>query len=702
MSTATAKTDVPELFGHPAGLFTLFFAEMWERFSYYGMRALLVFYMIKGFLGMNDAEAYKIYGAYTALVYMTPYFGGMIADRILGRRRAVVLGGLLMAAGHLFMGFENKIVFFGALAFLIVGNGFFKPNISTMVGELYPQTSDKKDAGFTIFYMGINLGAAMSSILCGYVGQTFGWHYGFGLATGGMLVGVALFVAPTRITQLLLASTVIATSIVMPILHDTVIQLGVRIFMAVMLLAAGVIAVLALNRGGLPDWAGQPPSKEAVTRKIGGFLRADWTVYIGALVAVGLFTIIVQRNTLAGWILNITGVVAIGYIYGYYAFVKCTKVQRQRLFVILVLAVFHTCFWAFFEQAGTSLNNWTDRNIDRVLEDRKVAENEVGSTIQFRIPLKVDAAKEPELAKLPVLTQEQLGQKNGDPGMQDHLEKAIRAEEKRRNAKRIDADKVAAKDIDELVATVRKQEMLTMTGLDYLRASSSAEDATPDMKQFSWAVVAANVGMGIGSAEIPASEFQAANPIYILLFGLLFSALWTFLGKRGRDPSTPVKFALALAQLGLAFGVFWYGSQTADARGMAPMSYLLLGYLLLTTGELCLSPVGLSMVTKLSPKAIVSTVMGFWFISITYANYVAAVIAGFTGVSHGDAKIQTIPPPQETSVVYGEVFYILAAISFGAAVLCFFLKWPLNKWMHTEVTDSDDGGDPGGEAAEAA
>ena len=181
-------TESPRLFGHPTGLFTLFFAEMWERFSYYGMRALLTFYMIKGFLGYNDKKAYAVYGAYTALVYMTPYFGGMLADRILGARRAVVLGGLLMAAGHLLMTIENSVAFFGALGLLIAGNGFFKPNISTMVGGMYPQGSEKKDAGFTIFYMGINLGAAMSPIVCGYVGETYGWHYGFGIATIGMLI----------------------------------------------------------------------------------------------------------------------------------------------------------------------------------------------------------------------------------------------------------------------------------------------------------------------------------------------------------------------------------------------------------------------------------------------------------------------------------------------------------------------------------
>src|SRR5688572_25071885 len=168
MSSAPHE-EQKELFGHPVGLYTLFFAEMWERFSYYGMRALLVLYMIKGFLKMNDGAAYAVYGAYTALVYATPFIGGMLADRLLGSRRAVVLGGLLMAAGHLLMTFQNTTAFYGALALVITGNGFFKPNVSTMVGALYREGSPKRDGGFTIYYMGINLGGALSPLICGYV-----------------------------------------------------------------------------------------------------------------------------------------------------------------------------------------------------------------------------------------------------------------------------------------------------------------------------------------------------------------------------------------------------------------------------------------------------------------------------------------------------------------------------------------------------
>ena len=182
--------------GHPKALFYLFFAEMWERFSFYGMRALLVLYIIKDYMASvenNEEIAYGIYAAYGALVYATPLLGGFLADRFIGYRKAIMLGGILMAAGHFFMAFPTDFFFYGALGLLIAGNGFFKPNISSLVGSLYEEGDIKRDSGFTIFYMGINLGAAVAPLLCGYIGETWGWHYGFGLAGVGMLAGVVVF-----------------------------------------------------------------------------------------------------------------------------------------------------------------------------------------------------------------------------------------------------------------------------------------------------------------------------------------------------------------------------------------------------------------------------------------------------------------------------------------------------------------------------
>jgi proton-dependent oligopeptide transporter, POT family len=643
MTTHAARGQQESLFGHPVGLYTLFFAEMWERFSYYGMRALLVLYMLKGFLAMNDGAAYAVYGAYTALVYATPFIGGMLADRLLGARRAVVLGGLLMAAGHLMMTFEVSWAFYLALALLIAGNGFFKPNISTMVGQLYPAGSPKRDGGFTIFYMGINLGAAMSPLVCGYVGETYGWHYGFGLATIGMLTGVAVFVAPVRLTQLLILGGALVTGISLLFLQNNPYNLAINMFVGASLIAAGVVAFVAIGRGGIPADAGQPPPAARG--------KPLWPVYLGTLIAVPVLMQLVQpTNTLSlgplgEW--DLAGLLLIPFGIGAFAWliveaVRSQAVERHRMFVVLILTFFSMLFWAFFEQAGSSINNFTDRNVDRVIEERAITAADVGSTIEMRVPVRTAEA---DIAGLPPLTQEQLGRRNG------------------------------------------AAEPFTLTALDGLRAQATAEASRPE-KVTNWTVTEDNVGMGVGGAEVPASLFQAANPIFIITLGLLFTAAWTYLGTRGMEPSTPVKFSLGLLQLGLGFGALWYGAQTANERGMVSVFWLLLGYLLHTTGELCISPVGLSMVTKLSPARIVSTVMGAWFLATAFSNYLSGLIAQLTGVSHGSEEAQVVPPPIDTVHVYGDVFGQIAVTAIVSALICFALAPLLKKWMHPEVAQN--------------
>ena len=612
-----APNAFEEKVGHPPGLFVLFFAEMWERFSYYGMRALLVFYMTKGFLQYDDKRSYAVYGAYTALVYATPFIGGMLADRFLGARRAVILGGLLMAAGHLVMTVEQSTAFFTALALLIVGNGFFKPNISTIVGGLYPAGSTKQDSGFTLFYMGINLGAALAPLLCGYVGETYGWHYGFGLATVGMLIGLAIFVAPTLVTQLMVGGgAVVAAGAMIWTGWSDSLMLAVNAPVALALLVAAFMGVWALSHGAIPAEAGAPPrASDGTARKDHkvGPLSVENLIYVGALVAVPVLALLVQRDTLASWVLSGFGVLALGSIL--LDALRSEKVERERLFVVLVLMFFSMLFWAFFEQAGSSVNNFTDRNVDRVVETRVVGADEVGKTIPLTI------------------NQEQLGhQKDGA--------------------------------------------VLTLDQLDKVRADKQAE--------VQWTVTEKDVGMGVGGSEIPASTFQAANPIFILIFGLVFSAAWAWLGKRGWEPSTPVKFGMGLVQLGAGFGAFWYGTQTADADGMVGVAWLLLGYLLHTTGELCLSPVGLSMVARLSPSRIVATVMGGWFLATAFSNVLGAFIAQLTGVGHGEEGGKTVPAPIDTVHVYGEVFGQIAVISLGAAVVVFAISPILKKWMHED------------------
>jgi len=322
----------------------------------------------------------------------------------------------------------------------------------------------------------------------------------------------------------------------------------------------------------------------------------------------------------AGLVLMLSGLIALVYL-GIET-VRLDRIPRQRMYVVLILTFFSMLFWSFFEQAGSSLNNFTDRNVDRVFEARHIAAGEVGQTIHLQP------------------TQEQVGYHNGS-------------------------------------------QLFTIDVLDKLRDQHKQQ---PDF-EIDWTVAQDNVGMGVAKRlqEIPASTFQSVNPICILALGLVFTALWSFLGQRGWEPSTTVKFAIGLLQLGLGFGVFWYGAQHHDARGMVGLSWLFLGYLLHTCGELCLSPVGLSMVTRLSPARLVSTVMGVWFLATAFSQYLAGIIALFTGVSQGGEGGGTIPPPIQTVNVYGDVFGKIAIAALVSAVLCFILAPLLNKWMHPET-----------------
>lgn len=657
-SSEPVGTDVPEkypmLFGQPTGLYTLFFAEMWERFSFYGMRALLTLYMVKGFLKYNDAQAYTVYGAYTALVYMTPFIGGVLADKLLGQRRAVVMGGVLMSLGHLLMASEGSVQFFFALALIIVGNGFFKPNVSSAVGELYYPNSPRRDSGFTIFYMGINLGAAISPLLCGYLGETYGWHWGFGLAAIGMMVGLAVFVMPTLVTQLLIAAAAVATAVGLVIYSpDNAFSVGINIFAGVALLVAAVVACISLNVAGLPAEVGQPPKGAFTPRRqlmlYGGVLLA---IPIAAMFVSGFSPIMPEGKPLqlisdatvkgiaesgamgkiasvalaemakpAGLMLTIIGVISFGYLI--IETVKQSKVWRERLILAQVLIFFQMLFFAFFEQAGSSINNFTDRNVSRVSPDRVVTAEDVGEVIVLQP------------------TQAQLGYSDGSV-------------------------------------------MFTMSTLTELREKNNGN---PDFT-IDWQVAEDNVGMGIAARndELPASTFQALNAVFILLFGLPFAVLWTYLRKHRIDLSPLVKFALGLIQCGLGFGALWYGTTVAD-HGMSPVIWLVLGYLLHTTGELCLSPVGLSQMTKLSPKQLVSTVMGAWFLATAFSQYLAAIISQFTGVTSESGDESLIPPPMESINVYGDVFWSIAIAAIVSGVICWLLAPVMSHWQHEGYTE---------------
>lgn len=296
----------------PKGLTYLFFAEMWERFSFYGMRALLTLYMAE-YLLFSDEKSFGIFAAYGSLVYATPLIGGMLSDKILGYRKAIILGGVLMAIGHFVLAIENDMAFFTAMAFLIVGNGFFKPNISSMVGSLYEKDDPRRESGFTLFYLGINVGGMLAPLICGWIGTTYGWHYGFALAGFGMLIGLVVFIQGMR---------------------------------------KGVF----LDKGLVPF-----PEKNAKT-----FLgiNNEKLVGIGALVFVPLIALLVKYNEYEHYLVTLL-TIAIAIVLAF-VFIKSTKVEKGRLTVLIYFTVLATLFWAVFEQGGSSLTLFAKRNVDLV------------------------------------------------------------------------------------------------------------------------------------------------------------------------------------------------------------------------------------------------------------------------------------------------------------------------------------------------
>jgi POT family proton-dependent oligopeptide transporter len=487
---AGAVKKGPEFMGHPKGLYVLFFAEMWERFSYYGMRALLIFYLTKHWL-FDDSKSNLIYGAYTSLVYITPVLGGYLADRYLGQRKAVTFGAVLLTLGHLLMAVEGDggqgsaaiNVFWLALAFIIVGTGFLKANISVIVGQLYPLTDTRRDGAYTIFYIGINTGAAIGTIMAGWLGETYGWAYGFGAAGVGMLLGLIVFI------------------------------LG---------------KPLLLGKGEAPR-----PLKA----------RTEWSLYAVGLASVLVIWALVQYQDVIQTLLIISGIGMLGYVL--FESLKLERHARDRMFVVLFLIALNPVFWGLFEQAGGSLNLYTDRFVDR--------------------------------------------------------------------------------------------------------------------------------------GGVPASLFQSINPIYIVLLGPIFAALWVFLGKRGLEPSAPAKFGLALAQVGLSFLVFVWGANTVGVEVATPVFFVFAIYFLQTTGELCLSPVGLSAMNRLAPKHLASLIMGAWFYMTAVGNFVAGKIGEATGGEGGEMT------KEATLAVYSTIGWW----TIGIAAVVLVLSPLVKRMMHLDTLHDD-------------
>ena len=575
MTNAAAKPPIGAssdrgFFGHPKGLAILFFTEMWERFSYYGMRGLLIIYLTQHFL-FSDERSAVIYGAYTALVYIMTIIGGNLADRYLGQRKAVTFGAILLVLGHFGMAFEGAgskeiMTYQGAdyevtltgrgsganvkqivvsdigqstirfdegatqmlvddpaavglpaalstsdyttrierdpmflnilylsLALIIAGVGYLKANISTIVGSLYDLKDVRRDSGFTIFYMGINLGSFLSSIFCGYLGIVYGWKYGFGLAGIGMLLGLMVFLAGQK-------------------------WLGGR---------------------------AEPPDPAKLKKSVFGPINVELACYLTGLAIVGISMLTVMNAELIrDEYVGILGVVVLIGLVGY-ATVKLKGVERSRMFAAIYFVLAQIPFWALFEQAGSSLNLFTDRLVDK----------------------------------------------------------------------------------------------------------------------------------SIFGVEVPAPVFQSLNAGFIFIFAPVMAWLWVALAKRKLEPSTPVKFALGVFLAGLGFLALVAGMKASGAAGMTAVFFVFLIYWIHTMGELMVSPVGLSAVTKMAPARVVGLTMGAWFLYSGLSNYLAAVIARTTGAETIGGQLTDIAAAKAGyAAVYANVGYVAMAVALGMLVISPIIK----------------------------
>lgn len=560
--------------GHPKGLYILFATEMWERFNYYGMRAILVLFMTKALL-FDKAFASNLYGSYTGLVYLTPLIGGFIADRYWGNRRSIIAGGLLMAMGEFILFFcgslyesnpgLSSIFFFSGLGFMISGNGFFKPNISSLVGQLYPEGDRRKDAAYTIFYMGINVGGALGPLVCAFLGDTgnpadFKWAF----LAGGIAMLLSVIVQFVFQEKYLVDPQGKALG-VLP--SDSP-----RSFSKPLLVGIG-LAVLAASMIGLLY----------IDANVFSFLT-----YLLLASALFIIVFILSDKTLS-------------------------KIEKERVIVILIVSFFVIFFWSAFEQAGASLTFFADEQTNRVLN----------LTIPKWMVYLGGAALVLYLATLV---------KKVSTGLAGEFDKNLR---------------------------------LTV---QFLLAAGMA---VIFYQLFS---LATNGRSSIEISEIPASAFASLNSIYVVTFAPVFAWLWLKLGKH--EPSSPTKMAIGL--LLLAIGYLWiaFGVNGIEPGIKVSMMWLLGMYALHTWGELCLSPIGLSLVNKLAPIKYASLLMAVWFL----ANAVANKFAGVLSALYPDGK-STYFLSYEIKNNY-DFFLLFVGMAGTASLILFALTKKLQKMMH--------------------
>lgn len=616
---------------HPVGLFVLFFTEMWERFSYYGMRALLVLFLTASILEdgweWSNSDAVMLYGYYTSLVYLTPIIGGFIADKFLGFRKAVVIGALLMTLGHLSLAFETTFFFYLGLSLLVLGNGFFKPNISSMVGKLYKEKSAKKDAAYTIFYMGINAGAFLGILLCGYIGERIGWSYGFGLAGVFMFFGMLQFHFSQKIFGNIGLSPKEAGDVELTddekeaIAADDATPANVkadRVFVITIFALVTVFFWMAFEQaGGSMTIFAKDYTQRVLTGNAASIFF--WTNFLLTVVPLAIITYVL--------------ITLISKIFSHY--------PLSNLFLGFSFLI----IWGI---AGWMLN-----------KDFNTKAYEVEYSYAKDMTKKDTINQAPKIAFGMINSlMDTLNSVNIKDTKFEQVEGKGYAYEI--NYSRMVTEKSTMR-IDEILADNDVVDIKKPDGdIKYIAAANLAR--YPD------AVKARIVRQKTNELEVPASWFSILNSFFIIALAPLFSKLWeSFPGISG-----PQKFAMGLISLGAGFAILALGSASI-AEGMTTanvsLMFLVFAYLFHTMGELCVSPVGLSYVSKLAPIKLLGLMFGIWFI----ANFVANFLAGLSG-SYIDHIAETYS--------ISTFFWIFTLIPVGAGIIMLVINPILKKKMH--------------------
>ena len=586
-----------ELWGHPKGLYVCFTTELWERFSFYGMKYLLVLYLTKYHL-FTDSMGLDVLGAYAGLVYALPLIGGMIADRYLGMRKSVIFGGIMLSLGHILMAVEghqavNYVtgttlledltlasgqffaagtvltedvmwqdtgalkVFYFALALIVMGVGYLKPNISTIVGKLYSRDDPRRDGGFTIFYMGINIGSFVATLLCGWLGETYGWKYGFGAAGIGMIIGLITFMYGQKY------------------LHGHA----------------------------------EPTQPEKLKKPLLGPINTEWSIYILSLPMLFVFWWLVQREHIVLLSQNVLLIVSIvGLILYSMVHKKGEHNSNTVPFTIAGVAVAAAIYAVLV-------------NLHFISGSEALAENILYGSIALIIAFVVY-------------------------GFKTH-------------------------NSEEFGRTVVLMVLILSTVVFW----ALFEQAAGSMTLYADRVVN-RTAMG---TTFTAAQFGSLNAGFIMLLAIPFAALWVWLSKRNLEPNTPVKFGLGIIQAGLGFGALVFGAQFPNEAGQIAMIWLILAYLLHTTGELCLSPVGLSAVTKLSIGSVVGVSMGTWFLATALSETVATRLARMAAIDTPSGETLDIAA---ASASYTELFGFLMWTGIGVGIFMVVISPLLKRWMH--------------------